>query len=121
MKRIVPDKIELKRRSRYLQLSYAHEPSYQLDFELLRVYSPSAEVRGHGNGEDAILQINKENVQIDGIEPVGNYAIKLVFDDGHDSGIYTWELLREFCLNKEALWQNYLKRLKDAGHTRLKQ
>ncbi len=89
---------------------------YPLTTEFLRVYSPSAEVVGHGPGQET-LQLDKENIKIDRIEPTGNYAIILFFSDGHDSGIYSWEHLHKLATNKDTLWSTYLKRLKEAGHS----
>jgi DUF971 family protein len=88
-----------------------------LSCEYLRVYSPSAEVRGHGP-KDAVLQTGKESVTINGIEPVGNYAVKLVFSDGHSTGLYTWEYLYDLAVNRESRWQDYLNRLRAAGYHR---
>jgi DUF971 family protein len=85
--------------------------------ELLRVYSPSAEVRGHGPGQE-VLQIGKEDVQISRIEPVGNYAVRLFFDDGHDTGIYSWEELHRIGSHTDELWSDYVGRLSAAGHRR---
>jgi DUF971 family protein len=85
-----------------------------LSCEFLRVYSPSAEVRGHGPGQE-VLQIGKESVNITGIEPVGNYAVKLIFSDGHDTGLYSWDYLYDLAKNYEALWLEYLGRLSMAG------
>ncbi|MDH3694342.1 MAG: gamma-butyrobetaine hydroxylase-like domain-containing protein, partial [Gammaproteobacteria bacterium] len=90
---------------------------YELPCEYLRVYSPSAEVRGHGPGQE-VLQVGKENVNIQNIEQVGNYAIKLQFSDGHDTGIYSWELLYELAHDYAANWQRYLERLTNAGYQR---
>ena len=112
-----PTNINLHQQSRVLELTYEDGTSYKLPCEYLRVYSPSAEVTGHGPGQE-ILQLNKEEVNITGIEPQGNYAIKLVFDDKHDTGIYTWEYLYELGANYESKWQDYLDRLKAAGHER---
>ncbi len=112
----IPSALTLHKRSRILELSYG-EQSYQLPFEFLRVYSPSAEVRGHGPGQ-AVLQTGKREVDITGIEPVGHYAIRPLFSDGHDSGIYSWDLLHSFCLNQSAMWEDYLCQLEAAGHTR---
>ena len=106
--------IPLHKSSRTLELAYGDQ-SYELPFEFLRVLSPSAEVRGHGPGQET-LQTGKRLVQITAIEPVGHYAIRPVFSDGHDSGIYSWDLLRSFCVNREALWEDYLRRLEAAGH-----
>jgi len=82
---------------------------------MLRVYSPSAEVRGHGPGQN-VLQVGKESVGINEIEPVGNYAVRLVFDDGHDTGIYSWDYLYDLGENRDKYWSDYLQALKDAGH-----
>lgn len=91
--------------------------SFQLSCEYLRVYSPSAEVRGHGPGQE-VLQTGKEQVNIDAIEPVGQYAVKLVFDDGHQSGIYSWNVLYHLGRHYDTLWQEYLARLEKAGYAR---
>ena len=112
----VPTAITVHQASRTLELSYG-EHSYQLPFEFLRVYSPSAEVRGHGPGQE-VLQTGKRNVEIKAIEPVGHYAIRPLFSDGHDSGIYSWDLLHSFCLNQQGMWEAYLQKLEEAGHTR---
>lgn len=111
-----PTDISLHQQSRVLELVY-EDAKYNLPCEYLRVYSPSAEVTGHGPGQE-VLQLNKEEVNITAIEPQGNYAIKLIFDDKHDSGIYTWEYLYELGSDYEAKWQDYLDRLKEAGHER---
>ena len=95
-------------------LGYENEGEFELSCELLRVYSPSAEVRGHGPGQE-VLQTDKENVNITAVEPVGHYAVRLVFDDGHDSGIYSWDYLYDLARNREAYWQRYLDRLAAAG------
>lgn len=100
--------------SRCLELSFEDGRTVSLPFELLRVYSPSAEVRGHGEGQE-VLQFGKRLVSITGIEPVGNYAIKLLFTDGHSSGIYTWAYLYWLGLHQDHLWQHYLARLHAAG------
>ncbi len=112
-----PTEIHLHKKSRVLELAYEDGARHRLTAEYLRVYSPSAEVRGHGPGEE-VLQIGKEDVEITDIVPVGNYAIQLVFDDNHDSGIYDWGLLRELGDKYEENWNNYLKRLKEEGYTR---
>lgn len=112
----VPTAIALRTTSRVLELSYG-DTNYQLPFEFLRVYSPSAEVRGHGQGQE-VLQTGKRNVEITAIEPVGHYAIRIVFSDGHDSGIYSWDLLHSFCLNQQGMWEAYLRQLEAAGYTR---
>ena len=112
-----PTEIKLHQKSRVLEISFADGKTFQLPCELLRVYSPSAEVRGHGPGQE-VLQTGKKEVGITHIEPMGTYAIQLVFSDGHDTGIYSWDLLYEFGLNQEALWQEYLARLAQSGASR---
>ncbi len=113
---IKPSKINYKKSSRQLILSY-QEGNYELSAEFLRVHSPSAEVRGHGTQEE-ILQIEKQNVEITNIESIGNYALKFTFDDDHDSGLYTWEYLKELCLNQDTYWADYLRKLKQSGNER---
>lgn len=117
MKGPIPKTIKLHKKSRTLELGYADSDSYTLSAEYLRVYSPSAEVRGHGP-DQAKLQTNKIDVGIEKLEPAGNYAVKIFFDDGHATGIYTWDYLYELCLNQEANWQDYLKRLDEQGGSR---
>ena len=112
-----PLSVSLKKKSRCLVLEYPDGKSFSLSCELLRVYSPSAEVRGHGPGQE-ILQTGKENVNIDSIEPMGSYALKLCFDDGHSSGIYTWDYLYQLGENRERHWQSYLSALEEAGYKR---
>ena len=112
-----PTDISLHQKSRILELTYDDGATYKLPCEYLRVYSPSAEVTGHGPGQE-ILQLNKEEVNITGLEPQGNYALKLIFDDKHDTGLYTWDYLYELATGYEEKWQNYLDRLKEAGHER---
>lgn len=113
----VPADIKLRRKSRVLQLSYANGMIAELPFELLRVYSPSAEVQGHGQGNE-VLQTGKRHVDITAMEAVGNYAVKLTFSDGHDSGIYSWAYLKQLADRREQYWQDYLKRLEAAGGSR---
>ena len=113
----VPTEIKLHQQSRVLEIAFDDGAHYQLSCEFLRVYSPSAEVRGHGIGNE-VLQFGKEQVNITAIEPVGNYAVKLVFDDGHDSGLYSWEYLHKIGANQQQMWQQYLDKLEQAGHTR---
>ena len=110
----IPKDIVVHQQSKMLELVYEGNQSYQLPFEFLRVWSPSAEVRGHGPGQGT-LQTGKRHVEILGIDQVGHYAIKPSFSDGHDSGIYTWEYLYEMCVNFEAMWQDYLQQLEVAG------
>ncbi len=112
-----PTGIELHKRSATLELRYSDEEKYHLPAEYLRVFSPSAEVRGHGR-DDGVLQTGKIDVKITGIIPVGHYAIQLVFDDGHDSGLYAWEYLYALCINQKSNWQDYLQSLHEAGATR---
>ena len=113
----VPSEITYHRSSRVLEITFSTGDRFEFGAEYLRVYSPSAEVRGHGPGQE-VLQIGKENVCIDRIEPVGNYAVRLCFDDGHDTGLYSWEELYELGCEKERLWREYLKRLEASGHKR---
>jgi DUF971 family protein len=112
-----PESINLHQKSRILEIAFDDGQNFELSCELLRVYSPSAEVKGHGPGQ-SVLQTGKENVSITNIEPVGHYAVKLIFDDGHETGLYSWAYLYELGENKEALWQDYLQALSDAGHQR---
>lgn len=109
-----PTAIKLRTKSRLLEISFDDGSRFELPFEYLRVYSPSAEVRGHGPGQET-LQLGKDQVRITAVEPVGHYAIKLVFDDGHDTGLYTWAYLRELGEEHEVRWQQYLDRLKELG------
>jgi DUF971 family protein len=113
----IPTEITLRKKSRLLVVGFGHGVAFDLPFEFLRVHSPSAEVKGHGPGQET-LQTGKENVQITAVEPVGHYAVRLVFDDGHDSGLYTWQYLHELGENRSTLWQAYLDRLKAAGYAR---
>ncbi|RKZ72330.1 MAG: 1-(5-phosphoribosyl)-5-((5-phosphoribosylamino)methylideneamino)imidazole-4-carboxamide isomerase [Gammaproteobacteria bacterium] len=112
-----PELINLHQKSRILEIAFDDGQNFELSCELLRVYSPSAEVKGHGPGQ-SVLQTGKENVSIKEIEPVGHYAVKLIFDDGHETGLYSWAYLYELGENKETLWQDYLQALKDSGHQR---
>ena len=106
----VPTNIVVHQQSKVLELTYENGNAYRLPFEFLRVLSPSAEVRGHGPGQET-LQTGKRNVSILSIDPVGHYAIKPTFTDGHDSGLFSWDYLHELCLNQEELWQEYLDKL----------
>ena len=114
---VVPTELTYHSKSRMFEIAFGDDDHFQLSAEFLRVHSPSAEVRGHGPGQE-VLQIGKENVGIDRIEPVGNYAVRLYFDDGHDTGLYSFEELRRFCLHSEVMWNDYLSRLESAGHKR---
>jgi DUF971 family protein len=113
----IPTGIELHRQSKTLELRYAGGEHYTLSCEYLRVHSPSAEVRGHGPGQET-LQTGKIHVAVTDIKPVGNYAVQLVFSDGHDTGIYSWPYLYELCRKQAENWDDYLRRLHDAGATR---
>ncbi len=113
----VPQQIQLHRQSARLTLRYADGTRYELPAEFLRVHSPSADVRGHGSAQ-AVLQTGKRQVRINQVEVVGNYAIRLVFDDGHESGIYSWDYLDELGERQDELWQRYTERLKQAGARR---
>jgi DUF971 family protein len=114
----VPNKIQLHKKSQQLELHFGSE-QFLLPAEFLRVHSPSAEVKGHGPGQ-AVLQYGKKEVVITKLERAGNYALKLVFSDGHETGIYTWEYFYELGKNQGQLWQNYLDALHQAGKTREK-
>lgn len=109
--------IKLQRQSRLLQISFADGKAFQIPCEFLRVYSPSAEVRGHSPGQE-VLQTGKKDVNIDHIEPVGNYAIQLNFSDGHNTGLYSWDLLYDYGLHQDEMWQHYLQRMEQAGASR---
>lgn len=112
-----PTEIKLHQKSRILEISFANGKTFQLPCEFLRVYSPSAEVRGHGPGQE-VLQVGKKNVEIKKIEPVGTYAIQFTFSDGHDTGIYSWDLLYDYGLHQEEMWRRYVKRMEEAGVSR---
>lgn len=112
-----PTEINLHKVSRILELTFEDGATFKLPTEYLRVYSPSAEVQGHGPGQE-VLQIGKEDVNIDNVEPIGHYAVRLVFDDNHDSGLYSWDYLYELGSTYEVRWQRYLERLEAAGHQR---
>ena len=112
-----PVELKLRRKSRMLEVSFEDGKRFDLPFEYLRVYSPSAEVKGHGAGQE-VLQFGKENVQVSKIEPVGQYAVRLIFDDGHDTGLYTWGYLYELGGDYASKWQRYLDRLAQYGYER---
>ena len=111
---MIPKNIVVHQQSKVLELSYEDGNSYRLPFELLRVLSPSAEVQGHGPGQET-LQTGKREVLIANIEPVGHYAVKPSFSDGHDSGLFSWDYLRFLCDNQDQLWQEHLDKLAAAG------
>lgn len=113
----IPSEIKLHQKSRRLELIYEGGEAYSLDFEYLRVYTPSAEARGHGPGQET-LQTGKRNVEIERIEPVGTYALRLVFSDGHDSGLYSWDMLYNLGKHHDELWQEYLAQLEKQGLSR---
>lgn len=117
--KIYPLEIKLHQASKLLEIKFSNLTECMLSCEFLRVHSPSAEVKGHGPGQE-ILQTHKENVTIESIEPVGQYAIKLVFSDGHNTGIYTWDYLYELAATYEVLWEEYIKKLSNAGIQRVK-
>ena len=113
----LPTDIKLHQESRILEIFFEDGQVFELSCEYLRVHSPSAEVRGH-SPEQAVLQVGKEKVNIREIEPMGNYAVKLVFDDGHNTGLYTWDYLYELGANRDEFWQRYLEALEAAGQKR---
>ncbi|WP_067862675.1 gamma-butyrobetaine hydroxylase-like domain-containing protein [Neptuniibacter marinus] len=112
----LPNEIKLHKKSRTLELTYGKD-KFELTAEYLRVHSPSAEVRGHGIG-NGVLQTGKKLVGIKELIPTGNYALKIVFDDGHDSGLYTWDCLHDLAYNRDQYWQTYLEKLQAAGESR---
>ncbi len=114
---IHPTEIKLHQASRVLEVAFEDGARFQLPCEYLRVFSPSAEVRGHGPGTGTLVT-GKEQVSITAIEPVGHYAVKLVFDDGHATGLYSWNILHDLGVNQEQNWRDYLRRLAEAGHQR---
>lgn len=117
MASLKPTEINFHKLSRVLELGFEDGSNFSLPVEYLRVYSPSAEVQGHGPGQE-VLQIGKEDVNISRIEPVGHYALCLIFDDNHDSGIYSWEYLHHLGTHYQEKWQAYLEKLAEAGHQR---
>ncbi len=113
----IPQEIKLHQASKVLELFYTDEGPYRLPCEYLRVFSPSAEVRGHGPGQE-VLQVGKREVAIVAVEPVGTYAVKLVFSDRHDTGLYSWDYLHELATHQESYWADYLSNLAKAGVSR---
>jgi len=113
----LPTEIKLHQKSRVLEIAFADGATFRLPCEFLRVYSPSAEVRGHGPGQE-VLQTGKKDVEISRIEPVGQYAVQLYFSDGHDTGIYSWDLLYDYGMRQDEMWQHYLRRMQEAGARR---
>jgi DUF971 family protein len=112
-----PTAITLHQKSRVLEIAFSDGRTFRLPYEFLRVYSPSAEVRGHGPGQE-VLQVGKRAVEIRSIEPVGSYAVQPAFSDGHTTGIYSWDYLYELGENQDRLWAAYLEQLKTAGASR---
>jgi len=113
----LPTEIKLHQKSRVLEVAFADGKTFRLPCEFLRVYSPSAEVRGHGPGQE-VLQTGKKDVEIKRVEPVGHYAVQLTFSDSHDTGIYSWDLLYDYGVRQEEMWRHYLKRMEAAGASR---
>jgi DUF971 family protein len=113
----IPTEIKLRRRSHLLAVTFDNGCSFELPFEYLRVHSPSAEVQGHGAGE-SVLVLGKENIEVRAIEPIGQYAVRLIFDDGHDTGLFTWKYLYQLGTQYEAKWSAYLARVAQSGHVR---
>jgi DUF971 family protein len=110
----IPTELTVHQKSRLLDIAFDDGRAFSIPFELMRVYSPSAEVKGHGPGQET-LQVGKRDVGIKGVEPVGNYAVKPLFTDGHESGIFTWDYLYKLGSEHEALWLDYMNRLQAAG------
>ena len=117
MNKHIPTEIKLLQKSRQMEISFADGKRFELSYEFLRVYSPSAEVRGHGPGQE-VLQVGKNDIEITAIEPVGSYAVQPRFSDGHDSGLYSWDYLYEIGSGRDQLWQQYLERMRAAGASR---
>lgn len=114
---MTPTAITLHQQSCELEIAFDDGAHYRFPYEFLRVNSPSAEVRGHGPGQE-VLQVGKRLVKINGVEPVGSYAMKIIFDDGHDSGLFTWQYLDNLGKNQSAIWQDYLQQMVAAGASR---
>ena len=112
-----PTEIKLHQLSRKLEIAFDNGKRFELPYEFLRVSSPSAEVRGHGSGQE-VLQVGKKNIEIKGIEPVGNYAVQLIFSDGHDTGLFSWDYLYELGENHAELWALYMSRMEAASASR---
>lgn len=113
----IPTEITLHQKSRLMEVAFTDGSRFELPYELLRVYSPSAEVRGHGPGQET-LQVGKKDVEITHVEAVGMYAIQPTFSDGHNSGIYSWDYLYWLGAGRDRLWQEYLDRMQEAGASR---
>ena len=113
----MPTRLVVHKLSKLLEVEFSDGRIFKLSFEMLRVYSPSAEVKGHGPGQE-VLQVGKKDVDVSGFEPVGNYALQPTFSDGHSTGLYSWDYLHWLGTNQEALWKDYLRRLSEAGASR---
>jgi DUF971 family protein len=113
----IPTEIKLHQQSRLMEVAFNDGSRFTLPYEYLRVFSPSAEVRGHGPGQE-VLQVGKKNIEIKQIEPVGQYAVVLIFSDGHDSGIYSWDYLYDLGAKQDFYWNSYLRRMDEAGASR---
>ena len=113
----IPTEIKLHQKSRIIELAFDNDERFELTYEFLRVFTPSAEAIGHGIGQE-VLQVGKQDVEIESIEPVGNYAIKPFFSDGHNSGLYSWDVLHTLCTHRDELWQAYLTKLEEQGASR---
>ena len=113
----IPSELRLHQKSRVLEVAFDNGERYELTFEFLRVFTPSADARGHAPGQET-LQVGKMNIDIVRIEPVGHYAIRPVFSDGHESGIYSWDMLHNLCTHRDELWQTYLDQLQAQGGSR---
>lgn len=113
----IPTEIKLHQQSKFMEVAFNDGSRFNMPFEYLRVFSPSAEVRGHGPGQE-VLQVGKKDVDIKNVEPVGQYAVALVFSDGHDSGIYSWDYLYDLGAKQDFYWQSYLRRMEEAGASR---
>jgi len=114
---VFPTEIKLHQKSRVLEIAFSDGHTFRLPYEFLRVHSPSAEVRGHGPGQE-VLQVGKQAIEIRTLDPVGSYAVQPVFSDGHATGIYSWDYLYELGQNQEKLWSKYLEKMKQAGASR---
>lgn len=114
---LTPIAIRLRKQSHVLELAYANDQTFSLSWEFLRVHSPSAEVRGH-HPSQAVLQTGKKKIAVVEVKPVGHYALQLVFDDGHDTGLYSWDYLHTLCTQQEQYWERYLQALAEAGASR---
>jgi len=114
---LVPSNITLHQKSRALEIAFSDGKTFRLPYEFLRVHSPSAEVRGHGPGQE-VLQVGKSKVEIRSLEPVGSYAVQPAFSDGHATGIYSWEYLYHLGENQDRLWAEYLEKMNKAGASR---